>query len=681
MAFRQFVASMASLTQFEIALNDINENLSFTIEDEKGSIPCVFEKKEVLGNKCIFYYQVTSPFSFEKQYTVYDNDRNRCILTYGKVVRTKVFDEMFYYDQDDLGPTYSKKMTCFKLWAPISTQVFVLIEQEVYALKKGKKGVWEVCVHKDLEGKSYTYLHHVNNKWVEVCDPYAIAATANSQKSIVVNPQKLLKIHPLQNNVEIQKAVIYEASVRDFSMQENANFKHPGKFLGLIESPTLKGKKLGLSYVKQLGITHIQLMPFYDFGSVDENAPQKVYNWGYDPVLYNVCEGSFVDNPNDAYERIHHLQKVVSTYHENNIGILMDVVYNHVYDTDTFVFEKIVPGYFFRYDENDHKTNGTYCGNDVASERLMVSKFIIDSLKKWILTYDIDGFRFDLMGILDIATIQKAYKELSKLKPSIYMYGEGWQMNTGLNDALCAHQYHAKEMPAIGFFNDAYRNTIKDVLISGTIKDKTLIENLLSGSRQMHFVSPTQSINYIECHDNATAFDFIQQKNPNWSIHDLKRAASFGLQVVLLSQGISFVHSGEEFFRTKDGLDNTYNVSDEINQIDWQRAIQYYEHTQYIARLIAFKKEHTILSLKHYHEIERVCQFHWLTDTVLIYQLKDEHETIAIVFNFGLDDYIFHNEEQWEIYCSYPELSDKYAKEIRMCPQSIAILSENKRYS
>lgn len=440
---------------------------------------------------------------------------------------------------------------------------------------------------------------------------------------------------------------------------------------------------LGLDYVKNLGVTHIQLMPLYDFGSVDEWKPEAVYNWGYDPVQYNVPDGSFSSNPNDPYARILELQDAIQAYHDADISVVMDVVYNHVYHAETYAFEKIVPGYFYRYNEEEVRTDGTYCGNDVASERSMVRNYIKQSVRQWVEVYGFDGFRFDLMGIIDSKTMQEIQAELSSLYPNIYLYGEGWKMGTGLPEQKLAHQYNAYQLPNIGFFNGDYRDTFKKILLNPYYilehQQQEKIQDLLSGSINGHFIDPQQSLNYLECHDNATLFDYLNLQNPNMSRHDQKRAASFGLQLVLISQGMVFIQSGQEFFRTKDGIDNTYNSPDAINQLDWTRALRYQNHIQFISDFIRFRKDHPILSQESYYSIEENCSFYWLSEYVLRYQIQSEKETIQFIINFSTQDYHFTKGEHQEVHFTYPPLVDKSAQEFHIAGQSICTLVETKK--
>lgn len=682
MALRQFQAFLDDEATIRLVMEKRfdSEHMSFSLESNDATSQLFIHSCLEVDNQIIYYLTSLHALTLDKDYTVYDQDRNKIELGYGHIVRSAIFEQNYTYNGNDLGANYRLEATTFRLWAPISKQVFLVLEGNPYAMTRGSKGVWEVIVEGDLETKSYHYLHKVNGEWISVHDPYALSSQANSGNSYVINPDKLHRIRRANTQLPISQAVIYEMSVRDFSWQKEAGFNHRSQYLGLTESPFMDGMKLGMDYVKDLGVTHIQLMPVFDFGSVDENKPQAVYNWGYDPMQYNLPEGSYSSQPNDPYARILELQEAIQAYHDADISVIMDVVYNHVYNAEKYAFELIVPGYFYRYDEHGMRTDGTFCGNDVASERSMVRNYIKQSVRQWLEIYGFDGFRFDLMGILDIETINQIQAELVALHPNVYLYGEGWKMATGLEYDKLAHQYNAAQLPNISFFNDDYRDTFKKLLLNpNRLIEKQLhekVQHLLTGSRLTHFLTPQQSLNYIECHDNATAFDYFHIENPNWTPHQQKRAASFGLQLILISQGMAFIHSGQEFFRTKDEIENTYNVSDTINRLDWTRAIHYKEHIEFIQELIAFRKNNPILSQDNYESIQQTCDFYWLTEFVLRYQVISEEKTIQFIINFADSDFTFERDQDKTVLYNYSPVEEHDQQKITIAGQSICILED-----
>lgn len=695
MTLRRFTAYLdeADIITIELAAKWQKEPLSFTLEEKKRGGDCLTTHVEnsYLSNQTLVYrLRIEEPVDLDKRYMVIDDQRNANPLVYRNVVRTDAFDQHFFAQDEQLGAFYQPNQTLFKVWAPISEEVLLLInhqqEKATYPLQKKEKGVWSLTVPGDYDGAAYRYLHLVNGQWKEFHDPYALSSLVNSGASVVINPDKLLPVRRVKTPVPKTQAIIYEMSVRDFSAQSEAGFTAPSQFLGLIESPTTFSEPIGFDYLRQLGITHVQLMPVADFGSIDETKPQLHYNWGYDPAQYNVPEGSFASNPHDPYARMLELQTAIDHYHQHNISVIMDVVYNHVYDLKGFVFEQIVPGYCYRVDQNHQKTDGSWCGNDLASQRLMMRKYILDSLQVWLEVYGMDGFRFDLMGLLDIDTLNEAAHRLQSLYPPVYLYGEGWKMETGLAMENLAHQEHAHHLPAIGFFNDHYRDTFKRVLAhpSPTLsqEDRETIQNLLTASIGIHgqsglYTDPAQSVHYLECHDNATLFDYLTAQQSSWPSSQIEHTARFGLQIQLLSQGMAFLHSGQEFFRTKHGMDNTYNQPDSINQLDWQRKTNYQKEVDFVRQLIAFRKQHPLLSLTTADEIREACQFYWLTPSVLSYQLQDETETLIILFNFSSESYLYTNWTGASLFVHYPHVADQGLLEtIHLAPQSVVLLQQ-----
>ncbi|MFS9017923.1 type I pullulanase [Streptococcus cristatus] len=670
MVYRIFQAYLDDENSITIELEKSFDaySIHFTLEDKHSSSPLTIKKIENQEHQIVYTLSVNDPIDLTESYTVYDQDRNHSILQYRHIVQNPIFDELFSYQERDLGASYSPQATDFKLWAPISEKVLLHLEDQVISLQRQDRGVWHTQVLGDLEGKTYYYIHKVNGKWVEVHDPYALSSDANSGNSYVIDRKKISRpIRRAASQVKPTEAVIYEMSVRDFSMQKEAGFSQPGKFASLSESPTVHGHTFGLKYLQNLGITHVQLMPVYDFGSVDEKHPELVYNWGYDPVQYNVPEGSFSSDPHDPYSRIFELQDAIAAYHKANMSVIMDVVYNHVYEADAYAFEKIVPGYFYRLDERGLRTNGTFCGNDVASEKAMVRHYIQQSVQQWVSLYGFDGFRFDLMGILDITTMKQIAQELKAIHPNIYLYGEGWQMPTGLDSDLLAHQFNAEQLPEYGFFSDHFRDTIKQTIVQGSRLDKehatSWLENVLTANvgltGEPHFLAPHQAINYVECHDNATVFDYFDIQNPNISLRQRLANSRLALHIVLLSQGVPFLHSGQEFYRTKNLIDNTYNLPDDINKLDWLRSLHYTEDIEFLKQLIAFRKAHPLLTLTTSSAIQKACQVKWLSPSLLEYKIQKDKQALTILINFGTEAATYENKTKQSIHLQYPHINAK----------------------
>lgn len=670
MVYRIFQAYLDDENSITIELEKSFDaySIHFTLEDKRSSSPLTIKKIENQEHQIVYTLSVNDPIDLTESYTVYDQDRNHSILQYRHIVQKPIFDELFSYQERDLGASYGPQATDFKLWAPISEKVLLHLEDQVISLQRQDRGVWHTQVLGDLEGKAYYYIHKVNGKWVEVHDPYALSSDANSGHSYVIDRKKISKpIQRAASQVKPTEAVIYEMSVRDFSMQKAAGFSQPGKFASLSESPTVHGHTFGLKYLQDLGITHVQLMPVYDFGSVDEKHPELVYNWGYDPVQYNVPEGSFSSDPHDPYSRIFELQDAIAAYHQADMSVIMDVVYNHVYEADAYAFEKIVPGYFYRLDEQGLRTNGTFCGNDVASEKAMVRHYIQQSVQQWVSLYGFDGFRFDLMGILDITTMKQIAQELKAIHPNIYLYGEGWQMPTGLDSDLLAHQFNAEQLPEYGFFSDHFRDTIKQTIVQGSRLDKehatSWLENVLTANvgltGEPHFLAPHQAINYVECHDNATVFDYFDIQNPNISLRQRLANSRLALHIVLLAQGVPFLHSGQEFYRTKNLIDNTYNLPDDVNKLDWLRSLHYTEDIEFLKQLIAFRKVHPLLTLTTSSAIQKACQVKWLSPSLLEYKIQKDKQALTILINFGTEAATYENKMKQSIHLQYPHINAK----------------------
>ena len=547
----------------------------------------------------------------------------------------KNIDSMYYYEGEDLGCTLTDTNTVFKFWSPLADSIELCIyndykedEKKVFNMMKDEYGVWTKVIEENLEGKYYTFIATVDNKVNEGVDPYAKALSVNGEKAAIVN---MIHTNPVGfiNHKRPEKlygtdSVIYELSVRDISSDISSGIINKGKFLGITEENTFSnnGTKTGLSHIKDLGVTHVQLMPIYDFSSIDETLPQdEQYNWGYDPANYNAPEGSYGTDPYNPICRIKELKKAIQVLHENGISVIMDVVYNHMYDVMKSGFHKLMPGYYFRYN-NGNLSDESMCGNAVASENAMVRKFIVDSVKHWALEYQIDGFRFDLMGLIDVDTMNAVREEMNKIDSDIIIIGEGWDMNSILSSDKRAIQRNAYKLKDIGFFNDTTRDVLrgntfslyeKGFLNGGQNKETDVKKTIVGGIKYSEAintwgdVNPNQVVNYVECHDNHTLYDKLKL-----TINDedkIKYMHRLGTSIVLLSQGIPFIHSGQEFLRIKNGIDNTYNSRDEINKIDWFRKYENMDTVEYVKGLIKLRKEYSAFRMKTVDEIKDSLKF------------------------------------------------------------------------
>ena len=583
-------------------------------------------------------------------------------------VRSNDFDNYFSYD-GELGALYEKEGTLLRVWTPTAKSVEVWIyaddsfkgpSTKIEMVQK-PKGIFEAYLPGDQHGTIYVYkILFLNNRESISVDPYARATTVNGMKSVIAdlnrtNPDGWGERLPAFGLPE--EAIIYELHIRDFSISETSGIVNKGKFLGLTEKNTqnASGRKTGLDYLIDLGITHIQILPMFDYATVDEaNLTEPQYNWGYDPLNYNVPEGSYSTDPFDPFNRIFELKQMIRTLHDNGLRVIMDVVYNHVYDPKDQALERTVPGYFYRYNADGSLANGTGVGNDTASERHMMRKYIIDSVKYWAKEYHLDGFRFDLMGIHDSVTMNAIREALDKIDPSIIIIGEGWEMSTPLPEDLKASQRNAQAMPRIAHFNDSIRVALKgsdfgDEKDRGFISGKNYLEDLLLRNIKgaMHlsshssYVDPEQVIQYVEAHDNLTLYDKLLRSNPDDSEEVRIKRHTLATSIVLLSQGVPFIHGGQEFLRTKAGVANSYQSPDEINQFEWERVTTFQESVAYVKGLIALRKSEYLFRLHTHEEID--AHFTTLSENfnIIAFSLTNSEKKYIVIFNGNRSDTIF----------------------------------------
>lgn len=601
-----------------------------------------------------------------KEYHIIDEYGGKTDLQIGAVIRTNEFDDAFYYDGDDLGVTLTNEQTIFKVWAPTATVVKLELEpanaktSRKFDMKRQERGIWSLEIDRRLEGHRYCYHACINKEWRKALDPYTRAVTMNGEMGVIIDIETTrIPIHRLQWGGNPCDAIIYETHIRDLTIHPESGVKNKGTYLGAAEIGTVSklGNLTGLSYIKDLGITHIEFLPFHDFEGVDEEDPNSKYNWGYNPVHFNVPEGSYSTDPNDPYRRIVELKQMISEVHSQGLGVIMDAVYNHVYIREQSVFEQLVPGYFFRHGENGLPSNGTGVGNDFASERLMGRKFILDSVRYWMEEFQLDGLRFDLMGIIDIETMNLVHKTVYHINPHALIIGEGWDLNTPIANSEKASIGNQEKIPEIGQFNDWFRDTIKGSTFNlydrgfalGNERYREAAKQVLAGSigigNRQHglFLEPKQSVNYVECHDNHTLWDKLLACEQVF----LDRKHRLATSMVLLAQGIPFLHSGQEFFRTKKGVGNSYRSSDEINWLDWERKDFYLENVSYIKGIISIRQSHQAFRLPEAALIRKHMMFIHTPPPTLCYMLTNVKE-------FGDWDHIF--------VCFNPSLEEQQVK-------------------
>ncbi len=598
-------------------------------------------------------YVFHTNFTMGKVYKVVDAYGLSCYLDFSKLSMCEEFDELYFYDHNDLGNQYTKEKTTFKVWAPLATGVILKVmkwngETELFPMKRQKKGVYFVEVCEDLELEQYVYLIRHTNSYEVTLDPYAYSSSSNGRASIIVDLEKVpCRQFDLPVLEKMTDMVIYETSVRDFSMSSTSGMKNKGKFLAFTElnTSTDSGNPTGLDYLSCLGITHLQLMPIADFATVDEKNPLELYNWGYDPLAYNVTEGSYVTDPDDGYMRITEAQRMVEALHSRGIRVVMDVVFNHMHDVNINALERTVPYYFFRRNEDGSLSNGSWCGNDLNTTALMCRKYILDMCRRWQVLYGIDGFRFDLMGIIDQETMKLVDAQGKALDPSFVVYGEGWNMPTALDEEMRTTIQNNLKTPYIGFFNDFFRDTLrgtnqmetKGYFSGDTYKTNDAMKAICNLDM---FAKITQSINYVECHDNATCYDKLQISNYDESEKIRKRRSRLMMAAVILSQGVPFLHSGQEFFRTKGGLSNTYNAGDQVNALDWNRKDMEIDTTQFVQFLIHLRKNNPCFRYGSYDMIRKNVKTENINHRMIKYSLhqnEGEYKDFIIYFNASLE--------------------------------------------
>ncbi|GAF64251.1 pullulanase [Bacillus sp. TS-2] len=584
------------------------------------------------------------------------------------LVRGARFDELYYYSGEDLGIEYSNQLTKVAIWSPLATKGRILLSEKwnleptsIIPLIRTEKGVWRQRLEGDYDEVFYQFEFLIHSKWVKVNDPYAKLMTVNGKKGMIGNPAK---VNPKTWPVACQpsfmnEVIIYELHIRDFTIGRNNGIKAKGQYLGFSEKGThsVNGQVTGIDYLKKLQVSHIEILPLHDFGSVDETNWKEQYNWGYDPIYFFALEGSYSSNPYNSYQRVKELKEMIAQLHEHNMKVILDVVFNHVYIREQSDLEKMVPGYYFRAHSNGQISNGTGVGNDLATERLMVRKLVIDCIKYWLKEFDVDGFRFDLMGIIDLDTMHQVVATCQEIKNDVVLLGEGWDLPTAYPTSKRTTLHSAKKITSIGFFDDQFRDLIKGStfqykaqgFVHGIGIEMEKLKDGISGSPSL-FSQPSQAIHYIEAHDNHTLWDKLTLSTP--SNDDIRyKQHRLATTIILLAQGIPFLHGGQEFFRTKYGDANSYNSGDLVNQFDWERRETYQDNVDFISGIISIRKHHQAFHLSSYQLItkhlrwlecgngcvayilEGVHEFGPWNDIMVIHNAKDKVEKLAI--NFG----------------------------------------------
>lgn len=589
------------------------------------------------------------------------------------------YDEYPVYEGNDLELQYSPQSSKFRVWAPTATEVKLLLYDngaegaayETVDMKRSENGTWKKEIKENLKGKFYTFQVRIGEKWLDETPGMWVKATGvNGKRAAIIdmdetNPDNWENdVRPaLKNATDI---ILYEVHVRDFSVSPNSGMKNKGKFLAFTEHGTKNtmGEATGIDHLKELGVTHVHLLPSFDYASIDETKlNENKYNWGYDPLNFNVPEGGYSTNPHDPTSRIREFKQMVQALHNSGIRVVMDVVYNHTFTGEKSHLNLLAPGYFYRMNADSTWSNASGCGNETASERPMMRKFIVESVVYWATEYHVDGFRFDLMGIHDIETMNEIRAALDKIDPSIFMYGEGWTAaGSPLAEEKRAVKKNAKLLEGIAVFSDDIRDALKgswmhaeipgfvsgiDSLeesvkfgVVGATEHRQVDYSKLIYSKEPYVNNPTQIINYVSCHDDMCLVDKLKEAKPTDATDDeLIRFNKLAQTIVFTSQGVPFIYAGEELYRNKKGVHNTYQSPDSINQINWDNKTQFKDVFNYYQGLISLRKAHAAFRIPTQEMMQKHLVFiDSMAPNVVGYMLKDhvngeKWKNILVMYN------------------------------------------------
>lgn len=624
---------------------------------------------------------------------------NYRMLQYYNYFSTREFIEANSYDGNDLGATWEKEQTRLRIWAPTASRVSVNLYKsgdqddcfQTLEMTRDIKGTWVTVLYGDYNGIYYTYVVTVDGESKEAVDPYAKAVGVNGRRGMIIDLSSTdpegFRSEPLPELVSSTDAIIYELHIRDFSSDESSGMLNKGKYMAFTETGTKNPHEeaTGLDYLRQLGITHVHLLPAFDYKTVDEtrlNEPQ--FNWGYDPQHFNVPEGSYSTDPYHGEVRIKEFKQMVQALHRNGIRVIMDMVYNHTYESVESDFNRIVPGYYYRLTQEGYFSNASGCGNETASERYMMRKFIIDSLIHWVKEYRIDGFRFDLMGIHDIETMNQIRYELNKIDPTIIVYGEGWTGGLSpLPDWERALKVNICHMDTgIAVFSDNLRDGIKGSVFSaqerGFVNGKPGMEDTIkfgvvaatqhagidywkvNYSNAPWAAEPTQVINYASAHDNLTLWDKLTLSCPEASREDRIKMNLLSAAIVFTCQGIPFFQAGEEFLRSKPINveemkfdENSYRSPDSVNSLKWDLVTENRMIVDYYKGMMEFRKAHRLLRLTTTQELQEKLSFLETPEAnIVAFVIRDLNEgELCVIYNANR-----HNarmsipEGEWKVY-------------------------------
>lgn len=620
---------------------------------------------------------------------------------------------------------YAPEATQFTLWAPTADEVRLMLYEagegghayETVSMERAEEGTWKTKVEKDLKGKFYTFNVKIDGKWQgDTPGINAKAVGVNGKRAAIIDLRETDpegwaedKRPPLASPADI---IIYEVHHRDFSVHPSSGIEHKGKFLAMTETGTKNpgGMATGIDHLKELGVTHVHILPSYDYASVDETRlDENKYNWGYDPLNYNVPEGSYSTDPYRPEVRIREFKQMVQALHKAGIRVVLDVVYNHTFNTAESNFELTVPGYFYRQKPDGTLADGSACGNETASNRPMMRKYMIESVLYWINEYHIDGFRFDLMGIHDIETMNEIRKAASAVDPTIFIYGEGWAASAPqMPEDSLAMKANTYKMPGIAAFSDEMRDALRGPFnnneqgaflaglpggeesikfgIAGAVKHPQINNDSVNYSKAPWAGQPTQMISYVSCHDDMCLVDRLKASVPGITPEELVRLDKLAQTAVFTSQGVPFIYAGEEVLRDKKGVHNSYQSPDSINAIDWDRKTLNADAFAYYKGLIQLRRNHPAFRLGDAELVRKHLEFLPVEGTNLVaYRLKDHAggdtwKDIIVVLNARREvASLSVPEGKYTVVCqnglvNEKELATIYGPSLKVAPQSAMII-------
>jgi pullulanase len=611
-----------------------------------------------------------------------------------KEAKLKDFETEARPKAENLWIDYQKEATTFKIWSPQASKVNLHLYKEGFKGKPMKTlvmdpddfGVWNKRAAGDLNGIYYTFQVMIDGNWLEETPGiYARAVGVNGKRAMVLDMKSTDPEGWKQDEGPMIKtpneAIIYELHIRDMTIHPESGAAMPGKYLGLTEKGTKGpgGLTTGLDHLSELGITHVHLLPTYDHYSIDETRLDSAqFNWGYDPNNYNVPEGSFSTDPYNAAVRIREFKEMVKAFHDEGIGVILDVVYNHTggkFETSNFNLE--LPGYYYRNWEDGGFSDASACGNETASDKEMMRKFILESVSYWAREYHLDGFRFDLMGIHDITTMNEVAAAVKKVNPNIFVYGEGWTAgDSPLPEDEQALKKNIKKMPQITAFSDDIRDGLKGSVfedestgfVSGAQQTEASVQMGIVGSishPQIDYKAvnysdepwarePWQAISYVSCHDNHTLYDKLRVSRKDAGEDEIIKMHKLANAIVMTSQGTAFMHAGAEMMRTKKGFHNSYNLPDSINQIDWNRKVIYADVVAYYKNLIRLRKLHPAFRMTSAEEVRKKLEFKKVEQGLIAYQIsdhanKDAWKNVFVIYNAGTEPLFYDLEGKWQL--------------------------------